>query len=52
MAIETDKVVKSLGALALIIAIEPLYRESWYEWSLDWIVDIQDGATEEAKSFW
>ena len=52
MAIETDKVVKSLVALLLIIAIEPLYREPWYEWSLDWIVDVQDGATEGAKSFW
>ena len=36
--LRTDKVVASLIALTFIIAAEPLYRERWYEWSLDWIV--------------
>ena len=46
------KISTSLIVLALILATEPLYRESLYSYSLEWIPTIRRAASPFQQTFW
>ena len=44
--------VLSMVSLIFILVLEPLYSESLFDLSLDYIVRIQEDATESKKKIW